>query len=160
MQWAADLVLDAGPDLVAVADRHLRPPTVRPGADQQARVVAVGVDPEAVLEAAEAPLRVVADDRAEGRLDVLLGQDVAETEEVRPPLAEQLIGQAALAELVVERHRLVQDLDVVLAVPEQLVVVGGAERRSAAAKVERGHRRRSGAPSPRQPAGRPARARR
>src|SRR5215207_5990461 len=45
---------------------------------------------------------------------------------MRPPLPEELIGEATIAKLVLKRVGIVKKLDVILAVPEQLVVAGTA----------------------------------
>src|SRR5690348_9309782 len=45
---------------------------------------------------------------------------------MRPPLAEQLISQAAVAKLIVQCHRVMNDLFIVFAVPPQSVVASTA----------------------------------
>jgi hypothetical protein len=109
-----DLVLHPGPDLIGIANRHGRAATMRPGADQQARVVGVGEHPVTMLEAAETVAVIEGDDRCQSRTHVVRRQDVAQVQLVCPPLAQQLVGQASVAEI----KRLTAGLlAVVLAVP-------------------------------------------
>jgi hypothetical protein len=58
----AHLVLDPGPNLVRVRDGLRRPPTERPAAIEQTRLVAVGEYPISVRKVSEAVPEVVTDD--------------------------------------------------------------------------------------------------
>ena len=120
-----DLVLDPRPHLVAVPRRHRRPTAVGPRAHQQTGVRTVRIHPVRVHEVLEAALEVVPHHRAQGGADVLLGQDVSEVEGVRPPLPDQLVGEAAALPLELARVAVVEHLDIVFA-GEELLVIGDA----------------------------------
>ncbi len=120
---ARDLVLDPRPDLVGVDEGDGGPPAPGPGAEEEPGLVVDGVDPLGVLVVEEVPPPVVAEDGGERPLHVLLGEGPAEAGHHRHPLAEELVGEAALAVLVLRGLLGVVLLDVVLAVPEELVVL-------------------------------------
>src|SRR5690606_27430380 len=121
-----DLVLDAGPHLVAVARGDLRATAGGPGAHDQAALVAVGVGAVRVLEAVEVRAQVVLDHRPQRGPYVVARQQVPEVEQVRPPLPDQLVGQAALAPLERDRVAVLEDLPVVRTGEQRLVVPGAA----------------------------------
>ena len=57
----------------------------------------------AVLEAGQVGDPVVLEDRPQGGLDFVLGQEVAQAELMRPPLADELVGHAAGADFADRR---------------------------------------------------------
>src|SRR5206468_751107 len=69
-----DLVLDAGPDLVAVEDRVRGPAAAGPGAAEEALVVPVREDALAVPELGEVREPVMAEDSREGGADLIFRQ--------------------------------------------------------------------------------------
>ena len=94
---------------------------MRPGADQQPAFVVGDVPPRDLLEAGEVLAEVVLHHGLQRLRIALGGIEVAEAQHVGPPLAQQLVGVAAVV-VVAGRPRL-GNLDVVLAVPELLVLV-------------------------------------
>jgi hypothetical protein len=111
------LVLDSRPDLVGVDEWKKRPLASRPGAEKKPALVAEGEDPLRVRVRGERLLEVVAIDGANRPLHVLLGKDVAFPHDVGHPLAEQLVGQAARAHLVLLLARALIGLHVEFPIP-------------------------------------------
>ncbi len=111
------LVLHAGPDLVHVGDRLGRTASPRPRADEEPPVLAAGEVAPVVLEVGEVGQPVVLEDGAHGGLDVLLRQQVAQPELVRPPLADELVAQTARPVLPGALLVVGQVLEEVLSVP-------------------------------------------
>ena len=93
-QVRGDLVLDAGPDLVGVEEGQPRPAALRPGAEEQARLVVEGVDPLHVGEFRKSSRKLCWKmDRAAVLTRSARGS--AEARHRAQPLAEQLVGRGS-----------------------------------------------------------------
>src|SRR5262249_14198777 len=92
-----DLILDAGPHLVAVDERQLGSTIARPRAQQQTRFVLQCESPLYAVGLADALPKVVRVYRAQRRARLRFVEHAAEPARVRFPLADQLIRQAARA---------------------------------------------------------------
>ena len=117
-QVCGDLVFDAAPDLVGVDERQTGPTAIRPAAEHEARLVTQGKCPLDVVMRHQGGPEVVTEDGGDGRPDMVGRQQVAQAHQVRQRLPQQLVGQAAIPELVAVRVHILDGLVVVLAVPE------------------------------------------
>ncbi len=119
-----DLVLDAGPDLVAVPGRPgPQVPALGPRTGEQPRLAGERKPPFGLVGLVLRPhvgRPVVLPDRPEGGSRRLFRVQVPETDLVRPPLAEHMVGQAAVAVLPLGVLLQIDSLDEVLAVEHRV----------------------------------------
>src|SRR3954453_3451440 len=94
-------IFEPGPNLLRVGNRHsglFR--SLGPCADQQARLILVGVDATRVEVIAQARSEIVVVDGPQRLLDMFGREEIAEPGKVRMPLTKDLVGQAAGANLI------------------------------------------------------------
>src|SRR5258708_4995554 len=113
----ADLVFDAGPNLVAVAHWHLWSAPMWPGTDQQTGIILVGKNAIAMAKALETRAEIIGNDRVQRLFDVRSWQNVSQIQQMCPPLTKELIGQTALAELVSQWNCRIDQLNIIFAIP-------------------------------------------